>query len=101
MHEVGINKTIVIVTPTIDLVEQFYTDFLTTIDLFKKISYDKEKSNANIKPINKSHVIKISSKQDHIHADLIGQNSIANKNLVFIICQKSFFEILEKRQGFL
>jgi len=95
MHAIGMNKPIIIVTPTLDLVEQFYDDFITMINAFKKIRDNNPKTTCNVKAIDKAHVIKISSKQEHVHADLIDHASIVDKNLVFIICQKSFFEILD------
>ena len=80
-------KPIFIVTPTKQLVQQFYSDFVDYINSGKA---------GNILP---HHVVKISSNTSDIHVSLLKVNhSLENQKLVMIFCGDSFLRYIEQAQ---
>lgn len=77
-------RPVFIVTPTQQLVKQFYSDFIEYIDANPK----------NIKPYQ---VVKISSHMSDISVSLLQANaSLENKKLVMIFCRESFLKYIEQ-----
>jgi len=85
--QLKLGKPIVIVTPTQNLVEQFYRDFIDTMNIF-----NEHVQNDKVQPWQ---VIKVMSGEKNISANLLSMNTnIVNKDFVAIFCLASYKKIL-------
>lgn len=93
-HTANDHEQVVIVTPTIDLVNQFYKDF---------IEFNALASVANGTTVVPNHlIIKISSDQQSCHlTTLQSNNHISNEKTIYIFCLDSFLKLLHEKPDFL
>lgn len=81
--ENGFNGLVIIVTPTQELVRQFYIDFIEFLKLHPEY---------NLKPYE---VLKVSSRTPDISAGLLCSNkSLMNKRCVLLCCKASYLKML-------
>ena len=85
-HLAKVGECVVIVTPQLGLVEQFYRDFIA----FSGIETARQSL-----AIPKSAIVKVSSSDDSVHVGtLLNNQQIKRQKSIFIFCEKSFKEFL-------